>query len=130
MVAELRRAAQQNNYPRVVLVHQATPEEGDRFLEPRWPDVPAIADPEGRFYDGFGRTKARLRELVGPAPVFASFRAMARGHLPGRPIGDPTRRPGVFLVRGDRILGSHAFRHSGDHPDFATLPQGLGGERS
>ena len=126
MVAELRRAAQQETYPRVVLVHQGSVLEGDRFLTPRWPDVPAIADPEGRVYDGFGRTRARLLELVGPAPVLASFRALVRGHLPGKPVGDPTRRPGLFLVRGERILGSHLFRHSGDHPDFADLPRLLG----
>ena len=103
MVAELRRAAQTESYPRVILIHQGTVRQGDRFLDRRWPEAPAIADPERHIYAGFGRAKARLLELIGPSPLLSSFRALSRGHLPGIPIGDPTVRPGLFLVRS-RIL--------------------------
>jgi hypothetical protein len=30
--------------------------------------------------------------------------------------------PGLFLVKDDTILWRHRFRHAGDHPDFARIP--------
>jgi hypothetical protein len=30
--------------------------------------------------------------------------------------------PALFLMRGDMILWRHGFRHAGDHPDFARIP--------
>jgi hypothetical protein len=30
--------------------------------------------------------------------------------------------PGLFLVKDDAILWRHRFRHAGDHPDFARIP--------
>jgi hypothetical protein len=41
----------------------------------------------------------------------------------GPPDGDVWRMPGIFLVENQRIVWEHAFRHAGDHPDFARIPQ-------
>ena len=35
--------------------------------------------------------------------------------------------PGVFLVQGGRVLWSHQYRHAGDHPDLARIPELLAG---
>jgi hypothetical protein len=29
--------------------------------------------------------------------------------------------PGLFLVRGERVLWQHDFKHAGDHPDWARV---------
>jgi len=47
------------------------------------------------------------------------------GECPGKAVGDPWSMPGLFVVKGDLILWRHQFRHAGDHPDFARIPDGL-----
>jgi hypothetical protein len=37
-------------------------------------------------------------------------------------VGDAWTMPALFLMRGDTILWRHGFRHAGDHPDFARIP--------
>ncbi len=36
----------------------------------------------------------------------------------GVPVGDPLQMPGLFLVKGRKILKTHEFTHAGDHPEF------------
>jgi hypothetical protein len=40
----------------------------------------------------------------------------------GKAAGDPWTMPGLFLLKGEAILWRHTFRHAGDHPDFARIP--------
>ncbi len=48
--------------------------------------------------------------------------AARKGNRVRKIVGDPWDMPGLFLVRGDRVLWTWRFRHVGDHPDFSRLP--------
>jgi len=108
------------DFPRVVLVHQGTVEKGDAFLEDRWPEVPAIADPGLGHHTAFGLGEGRLAQVIGPRALLASMRALFRGHFVGKPVGNVKVMPGAFLVSGGRILWKHDYGHSGERPDWVT----------
>jgi len=40
----------------------------------------------------------------------------------GGRTGDTWRFPCVFLVEGARVLWSHEFQHTGDHPEWDRIP--------
>lgn len=121
-VAELRRVSEAvPDYPPILFFFQGTPTEGRAFLRRDWPTVRAVADPEQRFYEAFGVDRMGWLDMLRPGLWAAQRRAHARGYEQGDRSGDIWRLPGVFLVRGDRILWAHAFRHAGDLPDFDAL---------
>lgn len=122
IVADLKKArAADHPFPRVVFVHQGTVDEGATFFEKRWPDVPAIADPDHTLYAAFGVVRAKAGQVVGPRAMLRGMHSMLRGHFAGKPIGDVLRMPGAFLVHGGRIVWSQEPAHAGDHPDLDTI---------
>lgn len=121
-IAELRRASEASDFPPLLFFFQGTPTEGRALLRRDWPTVRAVADAGLRFYEGFGVERMGWLDLLRPGLWAAERRARAKGLAQGERSGDIWRLPGVFLVRGDRILWAHEFRHAGDLPDFAAVP--------
>lgn len=113
------------DYPRVVLVHQGSPAEGERFFARHWPRAPAVADPEHRLFDGFSIARGGLKEVLSPGAFASGVRAALRGNGVGKPVGDVWRMPGAFLLHRGRVLWSHEFTHVGDQPDYARIPERL-----
>jgi len=127
-VDELRRVAAEPGYPEVLFFHQGSVAEGRAFLRRLWPEARAVADAELAFYEAFGVSRGSLLQMFGPGVMAAGLRAKRKGHGNGPRTGDIYRMPGAFLVEGDRVLWEHAYRHAGDHPDFAEIPRHAGGE--
>ncbi|MDX1648452.1 MAG: peroxiredoxin-like family protein [Myxococcota bacterium] len=121
-VAELRAASAAPDFPPVIFFFQGSPTEGRAFLRRDWPDVRAVADPGGRFYEAFGVGRMSPLQMLRPGLWAAERRARSRGFENGPRSGDIWRMPGVFLVQGDRVRWKHDFRHAGDAPDFGALP--------
>jgi hypothetical protein len=121
-VASLRRTSDAEGFPPLLFFFQGTPTEGRAFLRRDWPGVRAVADGALRFYEAFGIDRMGWRDMLRPGLWAAERRARAAGFEQGEASGDIWRLPGVFLVRGDRILWAHEFRHAGDLPDFAAVP--------
>ena len=123
-LTDLRAAAEADpGFPRVLFFFQGSATEGRAFLRRYWPRVRAVADPDQDFYEMFGVRRAGLVEALGPAVLIgARKRAKAKGHANGAPSGDVWRMPGVFAVRGDRIIWKYEPMHAADHPDFAGIP--------
>ena len=120
-MADLRRlSVREPDFPRVVLVHQGTVEDGHAFFLKRWPEAGAIADPDLAHYTAFGLGEGRLGEVIGPRALLASMRAIFRGHFVGKPVGNVKVMPGAFLVLDGRIRWKHDYRHSGERPDWAV----------
>jgi len=122
-VSDLRRlAAEQPAYPPVLFVFLGTPDEGREFFGRYWPQARAIADGPKRFYRAMGLRRATLNQLMGLQVWTCGFRALAKGHFMGKPVGDPWIMPGAFLVHGRDVLWCHPFAHQGDNPDWSTIP--------
>jgi hypothetical protein len=92
------------------------------FFGRYWQEARAIADGPKRLYVAFGVGQGGAAAMFGPGVWLAGFRAALKGNLAGKPIGDVWTMPALFLVRDDTILWRHGFRHAGDHPDFARIP--------
>lgn len=64
-----------------------------------------------------------MNEVVASVDVLkAGFKALTRGNMQGKAIGDVMMLPGTFLIDTDGIV-QYAFysKHSGDHPDWSEL---------
>jgi hypothetical protein len=119
LVSELRAArAAADDLPRVVLVHQGTVEQGDAFLESRWPEVSAIADPGRVLYAAFGLERGRLAQVLGPRVLLRGMSAALRGNGIGKPVGDLWQMPGAFVIHRSAIVWSHVAHHVGDQPNL------------
>lgn len=122
MVEQLRRAvAADPAYPPVLLVSLASVEANAKFFAERWPDARVVADPDRVLFSAFGRRRGSLGQLFGVRVLGRALAALLRGHGVGRPQGDPTVMPGVFVVRAGAIVWALPMRDIADHPDFAEV---------
>lgn len=62
---------------------------------------------------------------MNPQVMACSIRAVAKGNLPGKPVGDPRQMPGLFYALQGAILWQHDYAHAGDSPEWAALPERL-----
>jgi hypothetical protein len=123
-LTDLRAAAEaRSEFPPVLFFFQGSPTEGRAFLRRYWPAARAVSDPELRVYAAFGVERGKLLRMFGPGVWAAKRRAEAKGLANGERSGDMFMMPGAFLVEGARVLWRHEYRHAGDHPDFARIPE-------
>jgi hypothetical protein len=84
---------------------------------------PVICDPEGRLYDAFGLKRANPGQIFSIDVLKRGVRAAKAGHKGGaKPIGDPWRLPGAFVVdRHGEIVWSYRSRNAGDNAPVAEI---------
>lgn len=116
-------AAKDPAYPQVVFVYQGTVEDGKTFFDAFWKEARAIADLPKRFYDAFALERGSVAQLFGPAVWGRGVQALAKGNFIGKPVGDVRVLSGYFLLTGERVIWEYRAAHTGDHPDFASLPE-------
>ena len=122
MVARLHKAREvEPTFPRIVLVHHGTPEQGERFFRKRWPQAAAIADPGGSLYDVFDVERARWSQLFGLSVLLAGVSAAFKGNGVGKPVGDVRRMPGAFLIHEGQVTWAQEPAHVGDHPNLPSI---------
>ena len=121
-VSDLRALSEErSDYPKVIFVSEAGKTEIQAFVRRYWPTAAAISDPQGKLYAAFGVGKSVVKNFS-PSVFRAARRAIEKGNERGPTDGNVFRMPGAFLARGDEVIWSHDFRHSGELPDFANLP--------
>ncbi len=99
-----------------MLVHQGTPEQGEELLRERWPDVPAIADPELLLYQAFELGRVHWSRYIGPKAMLPGLRAHLKGHSVGKPVGDVRVMSALVYCDEGAERWRHTFEHSGDYP--------------
>jgi hypothetical protein len=84
-------------------------------------DVMRISDPARAHYRAFGLDRTRATAIVDPS-VWARGAACAIAHGFGVQDYEMMRRqPGVFLVKGDRVLAEYRHQTPADRPDYVAL---------
>ncbi|MEM7344962.1 MAG: AhpC/TSA family protein [Chloroflexota bacterium] len=121
----MRQQSQSDNYPPILFVYQGSIDDGQTFFDHAWPEARAVADLPKNLYRAFGLEQGGMREMFGPEVWACGIRATLKGKRVGLPVGDPWMMPGLFYVADDRILWQYDFKHAGDHPNFAALPERL-----
>lgn len=126
---EVVHATEVSGCPAPLFIHRASVENANSFFESRSKSARAISDTDGVLFDAFGLKRGTLTQLLGPRAIWRAFGSMLKGHFVGKPTGNETQMPGVFLVHRREVLWEHRARHAGDQPDLAaamrTLNSGL-----
>ena len=122
---ELRARAAAKGFPRVLLVHLGTPEEGERFFSSRWPEARAVSDPDQSLYRAFGLQRASWSQLFGPRVFAAGLRAVRHGV--GRPVGNPLRMSGWFFLADGIVRWAHAHENAGCARRYDSLLEAVRG---
>ena len=93
---------------------------GEKFFAEHAPRAAWIADGDAALNEAFERPKGSLWQLFGPRVWLHGLRALRRGHRLGKMGKDPLRMPGLFVVRGGRVLYRFDFTDAGAQPDLVA----------
>lgn len=81
-----------------------------------------ISDENKAVYNSYGLFKTGFRAMFGVKNWWRALVAgIIKGHLIGKPAGDPWQMPGVFLLQKQRILNKFTYRFVSDRPDFVKF---------
>jgi hypothetical protein len=110
---------------KIVLVHMVQPDIAADILHVYdLGDLSHISDVHQRLYRRFGLGKTTIKSLMGIPNWWRAFVAgILKGHLVGKPAGDPFQMPGVFVMERKKILNTFTYRYVSDLPNFARLAQ-------
>lgn len=106
----------------VAFVHvESAAEAGPWFAKYGLGDVTRISDPARAHYRAFGLDRTAATTIVNPS-VWVRGAACAIEHGFGAQDYEMMRRqPGVFLIKGDRLLAEYRHRTPADRPDYVAL---------
>jgi thiol-disulfide isomerase/thioredoxin len=108
---------------KIVIVHMVESEMASEMLKVYdLDDISHVSDPHQHMYRTFGLHKTGFRAMFGFKNWYRAFVAgIVKGHLVGKPAGDPWQMPGVFLYHKNKILNKFTYRYVSDRPDFLKL---------
>ena len=84
-------------------------------------DLPRFSDPDGKMYDAFALTHAKLRQYLNRESITRMLFAWLEGNFVGLPAGDIQRMPGAFLIQDAEIRKSFRHKLISDRPDYLEL---------
>lgn len=120
----MRRAQDSDpDWPTTLLVSHGSEEGTLENLAKHWPEASVIFDPDRELYADFGLERAKVWSMLNMGMLGQAMEARRAGYRQTKVDGDAWQMPGAFLIRGNRILWRHRYRHVGDHPDWAKLPE-------
>jgi hypothetical protein len=119
------RAAIEASGTKIVIVHMVDSEMASQMLSVYGlDDLSHISDINKELYNRFGIQKADFRAFFGLKNWWRAFVAgILKGHLVGKPAGDPFQMPGVVLFHKQRIINNFVYKYISDRPDFVKLTQ-------
>jgi hypothetical protein len=87
-----------NTKLQAVSVTMGEPKHAERYCGILAPSITCLTNETTMPYETYGLQQGKLGELLSPAVVVASVRALARGSSQGEAIGDVKMLPGTFIV--------------------------------
>lgn len=122
-----QRASLEAKGVRLVLVHMAPKRAtAERFFKKYnlFP-ITHVSDPDKRFYQAFGLTRATPNQIFGLMSWIRGFEVgIVRGHgfdNPNAEIGDGFQMPGVFVIYQGEIKRSYIHARAWDRPNYEDL---------
>ncbi len=112
----------------LVFVHMVDGDVADQILGVYdLQGVRHISDPHQRLYGHFGLGKVSFKALFGIRNWYRAFVAgLVKGHLVGKPAGDPFQMPGIFVYHKRQILNTFDYKYVSDLPEMPLIAaQGL-----
>ncbi len=81
-----------------------------------------ISDENKLVYENYGLSKTGFRAMFGVKNWWRALVAgIFKGHLIGKPAGDPWQMPGVFFLQERKVLNKFTYKFVSDRPDFVEL---------
>lgn len=121
-VDKLHRLAEQTpNLPRIVFVHQSSPNQGEAFFNEYFPGTSHISDPQLGLYKLFDIQRMSNYRVLDPRQILNGFKALFAGHVQYETLGDPNILSGTFLFFRGRLVWSHYAKFAGDEPRWDRL---------
>ena len=108
---------------KIVCVHMVSESVADQILNLYGlSGISHVSDPGQEVYRHFGLGKTRWRSLLAPKVLWRTVAAgVLKGHLAGKPLGDPYQMPGVFVYYKRQILNKVTHRFGSDRPEYYKL---------
>ena len=108
---------------KLVLVHMTDFELANKMLEIYGlGGVSHISDKHKALYRRFGFGKVSFKSLFGIKNWWRALIAgVVKGHLVGKPMGDPYQMPGVVLFHNRKVINNFVYRYVSDRPDFTRI---------
>lgn len=125
-LAEQRKQIEEQGVS-IALVHMGHEEPTELLDRYKLSDLHCFRDPVCALYDSFGLKMGGFTQLFGLRVWWRGLNAGLAGHGIGALNGNGFRMPGVFLVRGGKILRAYRHRSASDRPNYgeiAVVPNG------
>jgi hypothetical protein len=110
---------------RPVFVHLGSPERAKPYFDYyKLAEVERISNPDGSFYTHpiFALPRVSLPRLIFQPAVWKGWlQGALRDHGIGMIREDAMQMPGVFFLRGPKIIHTYRFRTIADRPDYLRL---------
>jgi peroxiredoxin len=112
----------------VVAIFQYRAEPTESFCRARGVPFDCLGDPKRAAYAAVGLDQGERREYLSLPLLGPLLRAARVGAFPGKPSGDPSQRPGTFVVdRGGTVVFAHYNVMSPDNPPMSAILEAVGG---
>ncbi len=123
-LSKKRKEIESNGF-KIVLVHMVESHIAEEILEIYdLGNISHISDKHQHLYKKYGLGKTTPSALFGIPNWWRAFAAgLFKGHLVGKPAGDPFQMPGVFVIDRNRLLNKFTYKYVSDLPDFVKLAQ-------
>jgi len=107
----------------IIVVHMIDFETAQEMLDVYGlKGVQHVSDKSKILYKKYGLHKTSFKAMFGFKNWWRAFVAgIMKGHLVGKPSGDPWQMPGAFFIQNNQIINKFEYRFVSDRPDFRTL---------
>lgn len=121
-LSKVRRELASNGID-IVVVHMIDFEPAQEMLDLYGlGDIQHVSDKSKVLYRSYGLQYAGIQAMFGFKNWWRAFVAgLMKGHLIGKPAGDPWQMPGAFFIDNNQIINKFEYRYVSDRPDFRTL---------
>lgn len=85
-----------------------------------------LCDPDAKLYEEFGLERGSVKQMFSGEVWARGFQAARKGHTVGRPVGDPWRMPGEFVIdTSGTVVWEHRPRHAGESATTSQIEAAL-----